>query len=451
MFKLFKRGKKVEEAMEQAAEGQREIVNKSLDQSFKAYVIRQFKKNKLALFSFYFASTLAFVALFADFIANEKPIVAQYQGSIYFPVMKDYAVSLGLSEWPKEFQNVTWKDLEFDWVVWPLVPYLPQNMDFMNSQFTGPFDEQDVPSAKWKHWLGTDSIGRDVLSGMIHGTRIAFLVGIISMSISGFIGIFLGALAGYFGDNGLKVSRVRMILNILFFILGIFYAFGSRDIVLAEAFSKSVGAGVFQLLISFAIFFAFIALANLLSKPLSGIPWFKDKISVPMDLAITRLIEIIVSVPKLILIMSIVAIVKPSIFIVMVIIGLTSWTGIARFIRAELLKVRNLEFMEAASALGFSNFRSLIKHAIPNALSPVFIAIAFGIAAAILIESTLSFLGIGVAAETITWGKLLSIARSAPDAWWLAIFPGFAIFITVTIFNLIGEGLTDALDPRLKK
>ena len=148
---------------------------------------------------------------------------------------------------------------------------------------------------------------------------------------------------------------------------------------------------------------------------------------------------------------SIVAIAKPSLLIVMVVIGLTSWTGIARFIRGELLRVRNLEYIEAANALGFPEFRTLFKHAIPNALSPVLIAIAFGIAAAILIESTLSFLGIGVPPEILTWGALLSSARQSPTAWWLAIFPGAAIFLTVTIYNLVGEGLTDALDPRLRK
>jgi peptide/nickel transport system permease protein len=134
----------------------------------------------------------------------------------------------------------------------------------------------------------------------------------------------------------------------------------------------------------------------------------------------------------------------------MVVIGVTSWTGIARYIRAELLKIRSLEYIEAANSLGFSNFRTLLKHAIPNALSPVLIAIAFGIASAILTESSLSFLGFG-SGDSVTWGSLLSSARQSPQAWWLAIFPGFAIFITVTVFNLIGEGLTDAMDPRLRK
>jgi peptide/nickel transport system permease protein len=166
---------------------------------------------------------------------------------------------------------------------------------------------------------------------------------------------------------------------------------------------------------------------------------------------VSRLIEIIVCVPRLFLIITIVAVVKPSIFWVMVIIGLTSWTGIARFIRAELLRVRNLEYIEAAQSLGYSNWRIMFKHAIPNSLSPVLIDIAFGIAGAILVEASLSFLGVGMPSDVVTWGRLLSLARQQSSAWWLAIFPGMMIFLTVTVFNLIGEGLTDALDPRLKK
>jgi len=150
--------------------------------------------------------------------------------------------------------------------------------------------------------------------------------------------------------------------------------------------------------------------------------------------------------------LSLVAILKkPSILWVMVIIGFTGWTGIAKYVRAELLRVRNLEYIEASQSFGFSEWRIIFKHALPNSLSPVLISIAFGIAGAILVESGLSFLGIGVQAELQTWGKLLSQAREEVSAWWLAIFPGVAIFISVTVFNLIGEGLTDAMDPRLKQ
>jgi len=428
----------------------REQVNQ-LDQSFSAYVKRQFKKNKLAVFSMYIAIFLAFIALFADFIANEKPIVAKYKGEVYFPIFKDYAVQLGLTKWQTEFQNVDWKELDYDFKIWPPVPYLPQNLDFNNSQYVGPFDEQDVPSTQFTHWLGTDELGRDVLSGMIHGTRIAFLVGIVSMGISSILGIFMGALAGYFGDDRLRMSFIRAVLNIVGLIFGFFYGFMMRSYTLSDAFEVSLLSFMGQLGLSFLIFLGFLLVANILASILKYLPLIGRKIKIPVDLIVLRIIEVIVSIPRLILIMAIIAIAKPSILIVMVVIGFTSWTGIARFIRAELLRVRSLEYIEAAQSLGFSNFRIMFKHAIPNALSPVFIAIAFGVAAAILIESTLSFLGIGVSADTVTWGSLLSLARKASSAWWLAIFPGLAIFITVTIFNLIGEGLTDALDPRLKQ
>lgn len=424
---------------------------KELDQSFWANIKRQFKKNKRALYSLYFVLFLVAIALFADFIANEKPIYAKYNGTTYFPVIKQYGVDFGIGKWPKELQNVKWSDLEYESVVWPLIPYKPQNIDYKNSQYKGPFAKQRVKSGFWKHRLGTDGLGRDVMAGMIHGTRIAFAVGLISMSISGFLGILFGSLAGYFGDERLRMSRIRLWLNVIGFFLALFYAFTTRSYLLSDALGESIIAFLGQLFFSLLIFFGVLTLINLLVIPLKKIPFLGKRVSVPMDITISRIIEVLISIPKLFLIIAIVAIAKPSLILVMVIIGLTSWTGIARLIRAELLKVRRLEYIEAAQSLGFNDFKIMFKHAIPNALSPVFISIAFGIAGAILTESTLSFLGIGVPADAVTWGSLLNLVREAPKAWWLAIFPGAAIFITVTLFNLIGEGLTDALDPRLRQ
>jgi peptide/nickel transport system permease protein len=139
---------------------------------------------------------------------------------------------------------------------------------------------------------------------------------------------------------------------------------------------------------------------------------------------------------------------KPSVVYLVIIIGLIRWTSIAKFIRAELLKIRTLGYIEAGKALGFSEYRLMIYHAIPNALHPVIISFAFGIASSILIESSLSFLGIGVAPEAVTWGSMLEVARNDFSAWWLAVFPGITIFISVITFNLIGEGLSDALNPK---
>ncbi len=425
--------------------------NKQMDQSYGAYVKRQFRKNKRALYSAYLIFFMAIIALFADFIANEKPYYCKLEGKTYFPIFQQIGSNLGLTKMSPELIKIDWLNQEFDYAIYPPIPYSYTTQDLDNAQFVAPFGNQDIRSPRWRHWCGTTRLGRDVTAGLIHGTRIAFLVGIISMSIATFIGIFLGSLAGFYGDDRFKMSRASLFIGLAFLGLAFFYAFSSRSYILGNALSNSFVSFAGQLILSLGIFGGIMFFSRLVAIPFKKIKWLGQKIAVPLDLFISRLIEVMVSIPKLFLIIAIVAIAKPSIFLVMVIIGMTSWTGIARFIRAELLRVRSLEYIEAADALGFSNYRTLVKHAIPNALSPVLIAIAFGIAAAVLIESFLSFLGIGVPPELLTWGKLLGLGRGLTKEWWMVIYPGFAIFLTVTLFNLIGEGLTDALDPKLKQ
>ncbi|MCY7363545.1 MAG: ABC transporter permease, partial [Ignavibacteria bacterium] len=169
-----------------------------------------------------------------------------------------------------------------------------------------------------------------------------------------------------------------------------------------------------------------------------------------VDLVIMRFVEIMVTLPTFFLIITIVAIYGSSIWYIMAAIGLTSWTGDAKLIRGEVLKVRNMEYITAANSIGLPNRQIIFRHVLPNAISPVLVSGAFAIAGAILTEAALSYLGFGVSATTVTWGSLLNEARSASNAWWLAIFPGFMIFIAVVTYNLIGEGLRDALDPRLR-
>ena len=158
-----------------------------------------------------------------------------------------------------------------------------------------------------------------------------------------------------------------------------------------------------------------------------------------------------VTIPLFFLIITVVAF-YPSggIWVVMVVIGLTGWSGIARYTRAEFLKVRNQDYVTAAIVLGIPSYRTIFRHVLPNAIAPVMVTTAFGIASAILTESGLSFLGFGVSGTTVSWGSILAVARGATHAWWLAVFPGSAIFLTITMYNLVGEGLRDALDPKLK-
>ena len=426
--------------------------SEKIDQSYWGIVKRQFKKNKMAVWSLRMVYVIMFIGIMADFIANDKPFFCRINGNSYFPIFKSYGVALGIAKYPPELSNVNWNEVKYDFVIRTPIPYSPQNLDLKNKDYKSPLVEQDVESSAWRHHLGTDNLGRDVLAGMVHGTRTAMLVGIISMSISVIIGIFFGALAGYFGDKGLQMSRGRFWLSIFGLLLGIYYAFGVRSFYLSKALAAGMGVFLIQLIISLVMLIGILTLFNGIAVLLKRIPFFGRKVNVPVDILVSRLIEVKVSIPTLLLILSIVAVMsRPNILMVMIIIGFTSWPNIAKYTRAELLKVRSLEFIQAAQSLGYSELRTIFKHALPNSLSSVLVAIAFGVAGAILLESSLSFLGIGMKPEDVTWGSMLSGARGYFKAWWLAIIPGFAIFVTVTVFNLLGEGLTDAMDPRLKQ
>ncbi|MBL7685099.1 MAG: ABC transporter permease [Deltaproteobacteria bacterium] len=243
----------------------------------------------------------------------------------------------------------------------PPIPYSPTQYD-LNSILKPPSKA---------HWLGTDEQGRDVASRMIYGSQVSLSVGFVAVSLYVLIGIFLGALAGYFGGR--------------------------------------------------------------------------------FDLIISRLIEIMICFPTFFLILAVLAFVGPSIYNIMIVIGLTGWTGVARLVRGEFLKLRRSDYITAAQSQGASSFRIIFKHLLPNAMAPVLVSATFGIASAILVESSLSFLGFGVQPPTPSWGDILSQSRDFIDiAWWLTVFPGLAIFLTITSYNLAGEGLRDAMDPRLK-
>ena len=434
--------------------------------SFKKYAWAQFKKNKPALVSLYILFSLVVLALFAPLIANDQPLYCKYQDNTYFPafttmINPSKTVSVlnketGILEY-LQFDITDWRKLYLESVVWAPIPYSPDKGDKYNREYVSPIDNQrfkdsdneiiELPT-RLRHFLGTDNIGRDLASGLIHGTRISLLVGVVAMGIASIIGVFLGSIAGFFGDRNLLMARGKYYFTILGIFLAFFYGFGVRKYVIANAFESGNG-GILHIFLSLLIIVAVIVGSRLLSK-LFNFGWLAKEINVPIDTIISRGIEILNSIPRLILIITISAVFARSIWLIMVIIGLTSWTGIARFTRAEFLRIRELEYVQAAKSLGYSNFRAIAKHALPNSLAPVFVSIAFGVASAILIESSLSFLGIGVPDDVVTWGSLLNLGRQEFEAWWLVIFPGLAIFITITVYNLIGEGLRDALDPRLK-
>lgn len=171
-----------------------------------------------------------------------------------------------------------------------------------------------------------------------------------------------------------------------------------------------------------------------------------------VDLVGMRIVEIFGAIPTIYLLLTFVAVFERNIYLIMVIIGVTGWVDNARFVRAEFLRLRNQDFVQAAVAAGLPLRSVLFRHLLPNALAPLLVSVSFGIASAILFESTLSFLGLGVPVGEPSWGQLLNQAVSAGGGffWWLAVFPGLAIFLTVLAYNLIGEAFRDATDPRLR-
>ncbi len=170
-----------------------------------------------------------------------------------------------------------------------------------------------------------------------------------------------------------------------------------------------------------------------------------------VDLIVMRIVDIMLCFPSFFLILAVIAFLEPSIFNIMAVIGLTSWMGITRLVRAEFLSLKERDFVLAQKALGASNVRIIFRHILPNAMAPVLVAATLGIAAAVLTESALSFLGIGVQPPTPSWGNILTQGKNVLGvAWWLSFFPGMAILITVLGYNLLGEGIRDAIDPRLR-
>ena len=352
---------------------------------------------------------LAFIACFAPLLANSAPLLVSQGGELFMPIIRFLAVQdlvlmalfitllllwwlplavatkfwimagvcavsivIGLSflSPPKLIIYEHFREQVaagvYDWVVMPVIPYSPSDYlrDFGDTALQAP-SYQGLAS----HYMGTDSVGSDVASRMVHASRVALSIGFIATGIAIFIGVIIGGQMGYF-------------------------------------------AGRFDML---------------------GM----------------RLVEIFEAIPVLFLLLAFVAFFGRSVYIIMVIIGVTGWSGYARYVRAEFLKLRKQDYVQAAVASGLPLRSILFRHMLPNGVAPVLVVASFGVASAILTEAMLSFLGLGPV-EAPSWGGMLNEAvKSSVFNWWMAAFPGGAIFLTVFGYNLMGEALRDAVDPQL--
>jgi peptide/nickel transport system permease protein len=307
-----------------------------------------------------------------------------------------------------------------------LIPYASTTLDSRNSDYVGPLSIQDISSPYYRHWLGTDAIGRDVLAGLVAGTKVALAVGFGGMSLALLFGFCLGLSAGYFGDSGLKMTKMGLILRGCVLGLAVFYTLV-----------------FFQQKISLLWILFFLITILLIIKYLEVKFLFNlKKTSIPIDTLIMRGVEIMQGVPTILWLLCMVSILnRLSVFQLILLIGFTGWMSFTRLVRGEMLRIRHLEYMDAAKVLGLSDVRIIVRHALPNILTPILTAASFGIANSILLESTISFIGLGLPPEQVTWGTMLNAARGNFSAWWLAVFPGLMIFITVFAFNKLGESL----------
>jgi peptide/nickel transport system permease protein len=282
--------------------------------------------------------------------------------------------------------------------------------------------------------FGTDELGRDVFARMLQGAWVSLTVGFVAVGISVLVGILMGGLSGYYGERPVRVYHV--LASFFLLIGGGFLAAGNLP------------AGVILCFVALAL----AALSR--SSALRRSPWIRFLFAgtFSVDTLIMRFVDIMLCFPSFFLILTVVALLPPSIYNIMIVIGLTSWEGTARFVRAEFLSLREQDFVTAARALGVKDMRIIFRHMIPNAIAPVLVSATIGIAGAILTEAGLSFLGFGVPPPHATWGNILSDGkRFIFDAPWLTFVPGFAILIVVLSFNLFGEGLRDILNPKLRE
>jgi peptide/nickel transport system permease protein len=408
------------------------------------YTVFLRRKSNKVIFSLVILWVL--VAILADFIATDHPLVVTYNNETSFPAFNAIFQSNSTSS-----NTINWKQAETEFILWAPIPWSHETPDVYNRDFTGPFDNQMIKGKtgemismpfRHRHLLGTDRLGRDLFSMIIHASRISLKIGLLSTLIAGLIGITLGGISGYYGNSGFIVFRSQYILGTIGLALGLFWAFISRSTIIGAAFETNLTQSVLQVLLSFFILSVTTFTFYKLGLYLNPGNWLKKKVSIPFDDIIQRFSELFSTLPKILLLLTLAAILKDkSVGVVVLIIGLTGWTGVSRFTRAEVLKVRNLPFIEAAKVQGFSNTSILGRYALPNSMGPVFIELAFLVSGSILAESSLSFLGVGVPVEIATWGSILSEGRQDFDAWWMVIFPGLAIFFAVVLFNSLGERL----------
>jgi ABC-type dipeptide/oligopeptide/nickel transport system permease subunit len=414
------------------------VLSEHEGEAYLDIVWRQFKKNRPAYFSLWPMLGLFLIAIFAPLLASNVPLVFHDGGTTIYPWIQslfhpeqnvDFFYNMALVGF------VPWAALALITNVWAKSRGVPgrRRIGFVVLEFfailTALVIVFSIPGIGPGNAFAWRDFPREEF--MSHGARQGVYVLIP-------FGPTEDDTPSRFEPPGFRVAPQRVAKSNQVYP----HLLGTVDIgqdVLARMIygtriSMSVG------LVAVSIYITIGVVAGALAGYFGGI----------VDILISRIIEIVLLFPAFFLILTIVGLVGQSIFVIMVVIGITGWPGVARLIRGEVLRQRSLDYTLAAQALGASHRRILFRHIMKNSLSPALVSIPFGIAGAIVTEAGLSLLGFGVKQPAPSWGGLLNIAHDNYHNWWLVVVPSVAIFITVTTFNLVGNGLRDAMDPRLR-
>lgn len=327
---------------------------------------RRFRQHRLGYVSLLIFTSLFVISLFAEVLSNDRPLIASYQGSLYFPLLRDYPESTfgGDFQTPADYLDPYIRE-QFsrpgNWAIYPLNPYRYDTLNY--------FAQQPNPARPGaQNWLGTDDRGRDVLARSLYGFRVSVLFGMALTIIGVLLGVLAGAVQGYFGGR--------------------------------------------------------------------------------VDLYLQRFSEIWGSLPELYLLLIFASIFQPSIVLLLILLSLFGWLGLADYVRAEFLRNRQLDYVRAARALGLGNRQIMWRHILPNSLTPVITFLPFRMSVSITALTSLDFLGLGVPPSTPSLGELLAQGKDNLDAWWIGLAAFVVLFVTLLLLVFIGEALRDAFDTR---
>ncbi len=329
--------------------------------------IHKFVKTKRAYYSLWILLILYVISLFANFIANDQPLIVKYEGRLFFPVLRFYDGSnfgmeaTDIPNYKKLRTGDAFQKNTGNWILFPPIPY-GYNESIMEL-------EGNPPTPPTVHnLLGTDDRGRDILTRLLYGYRISFSFALLITFASMTLGIIIGALQGYWG-------------------------------------------GLF-------------------------------------DLSMQRLIEIFSALPFLYIVIIVGSSMGTSFGMLLIIFTIFNWVGISYYMRSEFLKLREIQFVEAAKALGIKDWKIMFRHILPNAMTPIITFLPFDLIGSFSSLSALDYLGFGLPAPTPSWGELMRQGMDNIFSYWLSLFPVIALFLVLLLIAFVGEGIRDAFDPK---